>query len=212
MSLLVLAPALAPALAPVALAVVPDGQTDLLVDAGVMTSQLGFALGLGSSLRRGALALSYSGTFGARADAFGQAASLNPAMSWMSLGLLLDRDTDAYRVGAQLILDAAILDQAEEQCFRREGCRHNLWLHPPASPVGLSYAPAVALRIAGSGASGTPFALTLGAQPTIRFDHNGLLNPRLDLVLPISEVVSVHGYAGRYGLWVGLGYQLSPER
>lgn len=197
------------ALAASALAVVPEGQTDLIVDAGVMTSQLGLALGLGSGLRSGALALLGSGTFGARVDAFGQAASLNPAVSWLQATVILDQDTGSSRVGIALTLDAAILDQAEEQCFRRQGCRHNLWLGSPRLPVGLSYAPAASVRISGSGASGSAFALNAGLQPTIRFDNNGLLNPRLDLVLPVSEGLSVHGYAGRYGMWLGLGYRLS---
>ncbi len=200
-----------------ALATVPEGRTELLGDVGIMQGQLGIGAGVGAAARRGAVVALGTATVAARTALCGDggicvlpAGSRNPAAGLWTLALAADAETGSVRFGVVGLVDGAVLDVAEEGCQRRGGCRHELWVDHPRIPVGVSFAPAAGIRITGVGASGTRFATTLAVQPTERNDVTIALAPRLDLVADLTRDLSVHWWAGRYGMVVGLGYRLSP--
>ena len=186
----------------------PPDRAEVVLDAGILTRQVGFAVGLGGRLRRRGIHLAGSASFGPRADVVRAAGSNNPAAGFASATVAAEARAGGLRVGLAAHLDTAILDRAEHGCDVGGACRHALWLGANTLPVGMSLAPAAGITISGIGASSAPFSALIAVQPTSMAGDPVLAVPRLDIVTALSPRVGLHGFVGRYGLGIGLGVSL----
>jgi hypothetical protein len=191
----------------------PEDRLEMQAEVGVVTAQPALVAGLGGGVRRGPVTLIGSAAFGARGDWFQTGASRQPGFGMGTVQLGLDGDAGASRVGLAVLADAVLIDAVEEGCgIGRSGCRHG-WFWGSDDALGLGVQPAYGMRVAGAGGSGAAFVTFLGLQPNYRFDILYWFTPRIDLAVYGRESSwSIHTWAGRYGLGVGIGRRLSRPR
>lgn len=190
----------------------PDDRMEASVEGGVVTARGAVGFGLGGGLRRGPFTFVATGGFGGRIDIGG---SGQPGYGLGSVALGLDTDADGMRIGAVLLTDWVVLDTSEQDCSVRFGCRHEWFVGLEVPPtLGIGVEPATGVRLSGDGPSGASWSATFAWQPSIVDDELWWFVPRLDLaVWGAADNLSVHAWAGRYGVALGLGYRLTrrPE-
>ncbi len=187
----------------------PEDRVEVSAETGVVTNEGAIGFGLGAGLRRGPLAVVGTAGFGGRTN-FADRPS-DPGYGLGSLAVALDGDAGAMRVGLVLLTDLVVLPTAEQGCDRLVGCRHEWFVGLETPPeLGIGASPAGGLRVSGTGASGSAFALSMGLQPSIIEEELYWYLPRFDLaVWSTRNRVSIHAWGGRYGLAVGFGYRIS---
>ncbi|MCB9689231.1 MAG: hypothetical protein H6738_11415 [Alphaproteobacteria bacterium] len=187
----------------------PDDRLELSVESGVVTNRAALGFGLGGGVRRGPLTVVATGSFGGRL-------AIEPAGYGLgSLALALDTPTaGGVRVGWLLMTDWVVLDTSEQACSARFGCRHEWFVGLETPPtLGVGVAPATGFRFSGTGPSGASWSVDLAWQPTYLDDDWWWFVPRLDLgVWGSRDSLSLHAFAGRYGLGLGLGYRLTRRK
>jgi hypothetical protein len=207
--------ALLPSLA-LAAGTAPEDRLEVQAEVGVSTGQAATLVGLGGGLREGPFTVIGAAGFGARGDWFDTGGSDRPGFGAATLQLGLDAATGPIRAGLAVLGDAVLVDAVEEGCdTERDGCRHGwFWGADGGAELGVGVQPAYGVRLSGPGTHGAGFVTFLGVQPNTRFGTLYWFTPRLDLAIYGRDADwSLHTWAGRYGLGVGLGRRLSrPAR
>lgn len=188
----------------------PEDRVEVTAESGLVTRLGAVGFGLGGGFREQAFTLVATGGFGGRIDLDGGGPS-QPGYGLGSLALGLDAPTEeGARMGVALLTDWVVLDTEEQGCTPRFGCRHAWFVGTDGPPgLGIGVSPAIGARISGSGPSGARYSSTLGWQPSLVEDEFEWWVPRLDFALWSERGgYSLHAWAGRYGLGLGLGYRL----
>ncbi|MCA9494423.1 MAG: hypothetical protein KC621_31065 [Myxococcales bacterium] len=187
----------------------PDDRVEMSLESAVVTNRMALGFGLGGGLRRGAFTAVATGSFGGRF-------AMEPAGYGLgSVALAVDAPVEGgVRIGPLLMTDWVVLDTSEQDCSARFGCRHAWFVGSEVPPtLGFGVAPAAGLRFSGTGPSGASWSTGVAWQPTYIDDEWWWWVPRLDVgIWGPRDSLSLHGFAGRYGIGLGLGYRLTRKK
>lgn len=183
--------------------------SEFTVDVGVLSDQLGVAVGGG---------VDHEVTAGGWLAAEGSLAGRAPvpyvaidggAWPLAGLGTLAGGWRlplgERARIGPVAHVDLAVLASRERDCNPGDGCRHWWWLgSPDRGGLGVAFSPAGGLGWRVDGPSGARSDLALSIQPMFKYDVRALWWPRIDYGWTASSGWGFDVRLWRFGATIGL--------